>query len=85
MFNKLIFAMVILLNSNLANSTSNEISIGIAVKENKYIADIKEIVTQAYNELDKTVIWKNLPTSRSLRLTNKGKLEAGFFASQFSC
>jgi len=78
MLNKLIFAMVILLNSNLANSTNNEISIGIAVKENKYIADIKEIVTQAYNELDKTVIWKSLPTSRSLRLTNKGKLDAEF-------
>ena len=78
MFNKLILAIVVLLNSNLANSTSNEISIGIAVKENKYIADIKEIVTQAYSGLDKTVIWKSLPTSRSLRLTNKGKLDAEF-------
>ncbi|WP_390444714.1 hypothetical protein [Pseudoalteromonas sp. MTN2-4] len=63
MFNKLIFAMVMLLNSNVANSTSNEISIGIAVKENKYIADIKENVTQAYNELDKTVFWKTLRSS----------------------
>ncbi|TMO56753.1 hypothetical protein [Pseudoalteromonas phenolica] len=78
MFNKLILVMAILLNSNLANSASNEMSIGIAVKENKYIADIKGIVTQAYGELDKTVIWKNLPTSRSLRLTNKGKLDAEF-------
>ncbi|GMM84718.1 hypothetical protein MTsN2n4_19450 [Pseudoalteromonas sp. MTN2-4] len=55
--------MVMLLNSNVANSTSNEISIGIAVKENKYIADIKENVTQAYNELDKTVFWKTLRSS----------------------
>lgn len=78
MFNRLMLAIVILVNSNVANSASNEISIGIAVKENKYIADIKEIVTQAYSEIDKTVIWKKLPTNRSLRLTNTGKLDAEF-------
>ena len=48
MFNKLILAILILLNSNLANSTSNEISIGIAVKENKYIADIKNMHLSIY-------------------------------------
>ena len=61
MFNKLLLTMVVLLNSNLENSARNKISIGIAAKENKYIAYIKEIVTQAYTELDKTLIWKSLP------------------------
>lgn len=68
----------LLIISNIDRSAASEISIGIAVKENNYIADLKEILTTTYKELDKNVIWIKLPTSRSLRLTNSGKMDAEF-------
>lgn len=62
--------MVVLLNSNLENSASNEISSGIAVKENKLP---RKLMTYYI----KPLFEKNLPTSRALRLTDKDKRDTG--------
>lgn len=78
MFKTLVWSIVLLMALKITTSYANEISVGIAVKENKYIADIKDIVTKAYEEIGKTVVWQKLPTERSLRLTNTGKIDAEF-------
>lgn len=78
MLKTLVWSIVLLMALKITTSYANEISVGIAVKENKYIADIKDIVTKAYEEIGKTVVWQKLPTERSLRLTNTGKIDAEF-------